>query len=279
MGEPVKREGIVARPGVHRRRDGSEEVVTKEELQRAIRFQNRIPLIVGPHPAGGYASPTDFVGTVTPYWDDAHNLLAGKFWFFDEEWERIPEEIRKRILSGELVKLSAGYEVGKVENGHQVGRKWDHLALGVDNPMHPDVGVNVRVEEEFPENFRTEQEAEIGSEKKAEQRPPEKAPVQQTMTFTKEQFDQLLAAIRPYPQPQAPHPAEEKLERAVAVVEQPKQAETVVVPTPPQPKPQVEPARTIPKDTSAPGEPEHDGLFKRGRTFGVPIAGDKTKKK
>ena len=46
----IKRKGIVARPGVHKNvLTGKDEVITWEELKRAIQFQNRIPLVLS-HP-------------------------------------------------------------------------------------------------------------------------------------------------------------------------------------------------------------------------------------
>jgi hypothetical protein len=129
-------------------------------------------LIVGPHPVGGWSDPTQWIGTVTTIWNDAEQQVDGEFWFFDEEWERIPEEVRKRIVNKEKVSLSAGYQVGKVEDGIQIGRKWDHLALNVQNPKQEGIGVNVRMEAELPENFRVEETPEISGKEAPAETPP-----------------------------------------------------------------------------------------------------------
>ena len=52
-----------------------------------------------------------------------------------------------------------GYETQTDDDKKQKWRKWDHVALGVRNPLMKDIGVNVRMEEDFPAQFRTEEEA------------------------------------------------------------------------------------------------------------------------
>jgi hypothetical protein len=199
----VRRPGIVARPGKHK-----DEVVTAKELQRAVQFQNRIPLIIGPHPLGGYSSPMDWIGTVSTKWNDTEQRVDGEFSFFDEEWDRIPPEVRRMILNRERINLSAGYQIGEVVDGVQIGRKWDHLALNVTDPLHDDVGVNIRMESEFPDNFRTEETPEIPGEEKKEQEPTPAAAPAITEDQVKGWITDAMAAVVASQKPKEQEPQE-----------------------------------------------------------------------
>ena len=172
MSLAYKRKGIVAKPGVHHNsRTGQDEVVTWEELKAAVQFQNRVPIVLN-HPQSGYINPDDRIGTVTQRVNEKAKVIEGEFWFFDEPeyWGQIPPDIKKRIVGGQEMKLSAGYKVGKVVEGRQTSRQYDHVALDVKNPMFSDVGIeegSVRMESKLPDNFRIEETPTIeGTEKK-----------------------------------------------------------------------------------------------------------------
>lgn len=180
MNLAYKRKGIVARPGVHHNfRTGQDEVVTWEELKTAVQFQNRIPIVLN-HPQTGYINPDDRIGTVTQRVNEKEKVIEGEFWFFDEPeyWGQIPPEVKKRIVGGKEMKLSAGYKVGKVLDGRQTSRQYDHVALEVKNPMFSDVGIeqgSVRMESKLPDNFRIEETPSIEGTEKKEQ--PKEQPI------------------------------------------------------------------------------------------------------
>jgi len=67
--------------------------------------------------------------------------------------------------------------VGKIVNGQQTSRQYDHIALDVTNPMQ-DIGIqegDVRMESKLPENFRIEETPTIeGDREKEPAKEPEK---------------------------------------------------------------------------------------------------------
>ena len=166
----IKRKGIVARPGVHKNViTGKDEIITWEELKEAVQFQNRIPLVLS-HPLKGYINPDERIGTVTQKANEKTKEIEGEFWFFDEPkyWDQIPVDLKKRIIGGKGIDLSAGYKVGAIVEGRQTSRQYDHIALDVKSPMH-NVGItegDVRMESKLPDNFRIEETPSIEGEKK-----------------------------------------------------------------------------------------------------------------
>jgi len=176
----VKRKGTVARPGVHKNViTGKDEVITWEELKEAVQFQNRIPLVLS-HPLTGYINPNERIGTVTQTVNEKKKEIEGEFWFFDEPkyWDQIPVDLKKRIIGGKEINLSAGYKVGPIVEGRQTSRQYDHIALDVKSPMH-NVGItegDVRMESKLPENFRIEETPTIVGDKKEEAPVPKTEP-------------------------------------------------------------------------------------------------------
>jgi len=169
----IKRKGTVARPGVHKNViTGKDEVITWEELKEAVQFQNRIPLVLS-HPLTGYINPNERIGTVTQRANDKTKEIEGEFWFFDEPkyWDQIPQDLKKKIIGGQHINMSAGYKVGPIVEGRQTSRQYDHIALDVKNPMF-NVGIetgDVRMESKLPDNFRIEETPTIeGIEQKKE---------------------------------------------------------------------------------------------------------------
>jgi len=240
--------GIVARPGTH-----GDEVVTADSLRRATWYQNRVPLIIGPHPAGGYAYPDDYVGTVGMKWNDKQQQVDGEFWFFDEKWDSLPDEIKRKLKANEEIKLSAGYETGTDEQKRQKWRKWDHIALGVPNPLIDDVGVNVRMEEQLPEGFRCEEEPVISGEKTEQTEEPK------TVSLTPAQLAQVIdtavekALTKQAETPTEEEPSEDDTEKA------PEQAEDAL----PEPEPEMVLPASAPKSKKTGGiEITEDGWWK-----------------
>jgi hypothetical protein len=256
----VKRKGIVARPGVHHNvRTGQDEVVTWEELKKAVQFQNRVPLVIG-HPAMGYIRPQDRIGTVTQVVNEKDKTIEGEFWFFDEPecWDQIPPEVKRKIIGGDEISLSAGYRVGQVVGGVQTSRQYDHIALDVKDPLHKDVGItqgDVRMEAEFPDDFRIEETPSIEGEKKEPQAAPAAQPVQDKEFWI--DYGRKMARLElleQQAQQQAVVPEKPVVEENT---EEPgPEQEDITVPAPPKPR------TVVPRGTSKKEGPDEDGLFK-----------------
>lgn len=256
-----KRKGIIARPGIHRRLDGTEEVITAEELKESVLFQNRIPL-VRKHPKEGTIDPADRFGTALARWNDEMQVLEAEYWFFEEEkyWNLIPPELQKKILdpSQPIKSLSAGYKVPKKWEGQYKPRQWDHIAIDEENPMQ-DIGIegSVRMESNFPDDFRIESESpEISGEKKEGSLPAKTEPYDPvalgiTIGKMQAQIDSLkeqLAEREVKQEPAAP----ERTEESVAV-----ETEEATTPDPPKAK------TTIPKGAAQKKDaPDDDGVFR-----------------
>jgi len=237
----IKRKGIVARPGVHKNvLTGKDEVITWEELKRAIQFQNRIPLVLS-HPTTGYINPDERIGTVTQTANDKEKVIEGEFWFFDEPecWDQIPPDLKKKIIGGQGIPLSAGYKVGKIIDGRQTSRQYDHIALDVTSPMF-NVGItegDVRMESKLPNNFRIEETPTIeGTEQKKEtpvavpkSEPHEPIALAVMIGELRAEVASLRAQLAERTKPAAEEPAEEPRPEPAAIPEQePPKPKTVV---------------------------------------------------
>ncbi|MHA2243266.1 MAG: hypothetical protein ACXACE_16845 [Candidatus Thorarchaeota archaeon] len=129
----------------------------------------------------------------------------------------------------------------------QIGRKWDHLALNVTDPLHDDVGVNVRMESEFPDNFRLEETPEIPGEKKEEPAPAAPAITEeQVKGWITDAMAAVLAAQKPA-EPEKPEEPEEAPQAEVAEVK-------------PDPVPEVELPASAPSKKSDDIEMEGDWM-------------------
>ena len=234
----IKKKGILAVPGEYKFGDTT-EVKTAEELKLAAQRQPILMLTQG-HPDGHIPLVSDYIGTVSQKWNEEKQRVDGDFWFYDEH---IPEHIRERIVNNKPVKISAGYTVDNVEEGIQKGILYSHIAVlrDGDDPKCPldKCGVNVRMESNS--KLRYEQEQEIDApkgtaDKETVQTPP-------SVTFTDEQFKQLIEAVRP-PVPEPPAVQKPEVEQKVIeeVIAEPS------TPTPPEPK--MEPEKVIPIGTS-----------------------------
>ena len=256
-----KRKGIIARPGVHRRLDGTEEVITWNELKEAVQFQNRIPLVLK-HPETGYINPKDRIGTVTQRANEEKQVIEGEYWFFEEPeyWNQLPKDLQKMILSGDEIKrISAGYRVPKSWEGDYKPRHYDHIAIDVDNPMQ-DIGISkgdVRMESKLPDDFRIEETPEISEEVKEGVLPAKTEPydpVQLGITIGKmqTQIEALTAKLAESEAKQTPPAAPERTEEPKAMV-----PEETTTPDPPKPKTTVPVGAASKRDA-----PDEDGRFK-----------------
>ena len=252
----IKRKGIVARPGVHHNpRTGQDEVITWDELKKAVQFQNRVPLVVS-HPPLGYINPDDRIGTVTQLVNERDKVIEGEFWFFDEPecWDQIPPELKRKIIGGAEIPLSAGYKVGKVVNGVQTSRQYDHVALDV-TPMFEDVGItkgDVRMESKLPQDFRIEETPSIEGEKKEQPAPPP-APKEVDKDFWIE-YGKKMARLEFLEQQQAAAQTKPAVEEPAEETE-PEQ-EGITEPAPPKPR------TVVPQGTTKREGPDEDGVFK-----------------
>ena len=251
----IKRKGIVARPGVHKNViSGKDEVITWEELKEAVQFQNRIELCIE-HPQNGILNPDDRIGNVTQRINEKNKTIDGEFWFFDEPkyWDRVPLDLKKKIIGGQEINLSAGYKVGSIVEGRQTSRRYDHIALDVKNPMFDYVGIekgDVRMESKLPENFRIEETPTIeGTEPKKE------APVPKTEPYDPVSLGVMIGEL--------------KAEIAALKAEKEKPAvEGTTEETRPEPEPIHEPEPPKPKTVIPQGSaakeagPDDDGLFR-----------------
>lgn len=252
----VIRKGTVARPGVHRRLDGTEEVVTIRELKEAAWFQDRIPLVLK-HPETGYINPADRIGSVRQFWNEEEQKMDGEYWFFEEDeyWGKIPARLQTLILddSQPIKTMSGGFRVPKEWDGDYKPRHWDHIAIDVENPQQ-NIGIeegNIRMEE-LPETFRIEETPEIAGKPKETPSEPEEAtsPILQLgitigelkaeNKVLRERLDAIVEQIAP---------KEEK--------EEPKAQEEATEPAPPKPK------VVIPKGAAkAAKETDDDGMIR-----------------
>jgi len=257
-----KRKGIVARPGVHRRLDGTEEVITWQELKEAVQFQNRIPLVLK-HPETGYIDPKDRIGTVTQRANEEQQVIEGEYWFFEEPeyWNKLPKDLQQMILRGDEIKrISAGYRVPKAWEGDYKPRHYDHIAVDVDNPMQ-DIGISkgdVRMESNLPEDFRIEETPEISEELKEGVKPAPAEPYDPvnlgiTIGKMQAQIDTLTAKLAESEAKQTTPPAApERTEEPEPVA-----MEETTTPDPPKAK------TTVPVGASSRKKdgPDDDGRF------------------
>jgi len=239
----IKKQGILAHVGEFKFGDRT-EIKTASELKKAVERQPIIMLTHG-HPAGHLPTVSDYIGTVSQKWNEEKQRVDGDFWFYDEH---IPEHIRERIVNDRPVKISAGYSVDRVEEGIQKGILYSHIAVLNEeaDPKCPldKCGVNVRMESNS--EIRYEQAQDIDKPEEPEKETVKPAPT--SVTFTDEQFKQLLETIRPVV-PEPPVVEETKVEEATKEV-----PEEPSAPTPPEPR--MEPEKVIPRGT-APSEAEY----------------------
>jgi len=258
-----KRKGIIARPGIHTKWDGTTEVITAQELKEAVQFQNRIPIVLK-HPVSGYIDPKDRVGTVSQKWNEEKQVVEAEFWFLEEEeyWGQIPKHLQNLIRdeSQPIKTLSAGYRVPKKWTGDYKPRQWDHIAIDETNPMQ-DIGIekgSVRMESNFPDDFRIESETpEISGEPKEGSLPPKAEPYDpvnfgRMIGKLEAEVESLRRELAESKATQTPIPAApERTEEKAA------EPEKTTTPDPPKPKTTVPVGAASKKDA-----PDEDGMFR-----------------
>lgn len=239
---------ILARAGYNEK---YKQDVPWDELKRSFMLYKRIPMIVAGESHHKPIDPNEAIGFVDAKIDDAEQVIRGTPVFYEERFHDVPAEIQRRLLHKEYVPASLGYEPFKDL------RKLDHIAIGVESPVFPDIGFHAE------DSFRHEETDGINKqepEATPEESIPEVKEAVQTglpsVTFTGEQFAQLLQTIRSL----APAPsqtteevveAQEKIRELAEARPSQTEAPPEEVQESPQPKPKVEPERVIPKDTVA----------------------------
>jgi hypothetical protein len=226
----IKRKGIIAVPGEYKYEDDI-EVKTAAELKAAAERQPIIMLTKG-HPADGFPSSKDVIGTVSQKWNEEEERVDGSFWFHEE---KIPNEIRDRINRQKPLPISPGFVVDRIgEKGEQEGIVYTHLAvLDGENARCPlgECGMNIRMDsEEGPRLVRFDQRKDLEApEEPAKEEAAEPAEAEPEPEKTEEEpeisdSDEDEATTQ---QPSS-EPVQENLEVAEPVEETPREPETVI---------------------------------------------------
>lgn len=257
--------GIIARPGTYRRKNGTTIIKTWEELKKAFSRTHELKLTLG-HPITPDKQPRpanvrDFLGRVLPIINEKKQVIEGLFQFYTEPWESIPEHIRNMIVNDQPIEISVGYTSETDTQGVQTGMLHDHVALLTDgeNPICPldQCGINVRLESDDGGHNMTYEEA-TSTKDEPEEPAKEKEPVTDEqvtglVSFTQEQFDRLISTIKPQEQPAVEAEAkplegesDDLQEKSEPQVEEP-------VPEPP-PEPSLEPERAFPAGKPSKGK-------------------------
>lgn len=244
--------GILARPGPYKYKWGT-EVKTWEELKKAFQRTPEIMLTLG-HPLNSDGTPRfpnkeDFLGRVIPVVNEERQLFEGIFKFHEEEWDKIPDDIRKKIVNDEAIAISAGFPPPRMEDGVQRDILYNHFAVLTkgENPTCPlgECGINVRLESDSGESIMTyEQSTSTRDEPEEQEKKEETTDGQATgssvISFTEEQFDKLISTLKPQEQPIADAGAEPLEEEK----SEPEETEEPEKATPQEPS--LEPERAFP---------------------------------
>ena len=271
--KPITFRGVVARPGVHKnRRSGKDEKIIWDELKRMAILYKRIPVVIAGGSHFGFIDPEEAIGIMDFLIDEKNHKLDGDGLIFREEdvQSRIPDDIKLKLQRKEFLPSSLTYTARVVE-GIQRGRKPDHIAIGVRNPMH--AGVGIHAEEDLPENIRWEETEGIGEDKKPEL-PDKKS------SFSIEELNYISDRVADRLESRFPKPAEQPVsepERPATEREEepekppePEKEEEVAEEKEPEPEPRHEPEKPIPK-----GKPAEKGIFESDdrRVISTPITG------
>jgi hypothetical protein len=259
--------GIIARPGTYKRKDGSTVTKTWEELRRAFQRTRELILTLG-HPTttdGKFRLPTtqEYLGRVLPIINEDKKVIEGDFLPHEEEWEKIPPDIRQALEEDLPLDTSTG-QMSRIIDGIERDALYNHVALLVngESPICPlgECGINVRVESDEGDITMTiEQATSTKDEEQPEEEVPQAPPAtQQNITFTPEQFSKLLETLKPQPAESGEEPAKSQPDE-----------ETEPAPEPPPKQPELEPQRAFPAG-DVPGEKRPD-LLKDDGSVVVPI--------
>ena len=271
--------GIFARPGWYTYKSGK-KYKSYEELKKAAQRQPELMVTLG-HPRNHDGSPrfpvvNDYLGRIIQIANDVKQRIDMVFKPHEEDWDKIPPELQVNLEADLPVAISAAFTCKDMDAEEQDGILYNHVGLlkDTEDPTCPlgTCGINVRMESDNGEI--SEMRYEQATSTKDEKEEPEA--VESPEFITKKDFEEFSTKVF---EMLAPKKTEETGVEPVKEETEEEQVPIVEEPTPPQPKPTIEPAQTIPKDTSPVEKEEpNDGLFKTGRTFGVEIAGEATKK-
>ncbi len=272
--KPITFRGVVARPGVHKnRRSGKNEKIIWEELKRMAILYKRIPVVIAGGSHFGFIDPEEAVGIMDFLIDERGQKLDCDGLIFREEsvQSRIPDDIKLKLMRKEFLPSSLTYTARVVE-GIQRGRKPDHIAIGVRNPMH--AGVGIHAEEDLPENIRWEETEGIGEDKKPELPEKKSSFSIEELNYISDRVADRIASHFPKPaeqpvsEPERPATEKEEPEEETPV---PEKEEEVVEEKEPVEEPRHEPEKVIPK-----GKPPIKGIFEKDdgtRVISTPITG------
>lgn len=247
---------VLARPGYNEK---YKREVSWEELRRTFLLYKRIPMIVAGGSHSGLIDPNQAIGFVDAKIDDKDQTVRGRAIFYKERFEDVPAEIQRKLAQDEHVHASLGYDQ------FDDIRKVDHLLIGAERPVFEDIGFHAE------SKFRYEETDGINKSEEAEEVPKKEEPTPvEDRGFNETQMSQIreiMTSLLPAPQET---PVEEVKEEEPKIEEPPAE-----VPTDPQPKPKVEPERTIPKEVP---KTSSDDLFSGvgTRVIKTPIPGSKT---
>jgi hypothetical protein len=235
----ILRTGVLIRPGEYTYSNGVVEVKTAAELKVAAERQPSFMITMG-HPADDL-NISDYLGRVNQTWDEENQLVKGEFLFYEEHFDKIPENIRKKIVNGDPLSISSGFSVEEVVNGVQTGILYDHLALlkeGEDAICPTSkCGINIRTESNTMSDKRYEQTSELtdgtNSTSPAEESTSEASSELENLKAEVAEMKELIEKLQT---PPPPTPAEPELEPVVEPVKNEEQAGQEVDAPEPEPE-------------------------------------------
>jgi hypothetical protein len=269
---------VLARPGFNKKYNRE---VSWDELRKTFLLYKRIPMIVAGGSHSGPIDPNNAVGFVDAKIDDDKQTIRGNAIFFKERFEAIPADIQSKLAYRTHVPASLGYE--------QFGdlRKVDHVLIGAKQPVFEDIGFNAE------DTFRYEDTDGINSDAKA--------PTVNTDTAKDTEIQALRAEIKELKElflssqkAKEPEQTKQHPETPVEVVKDAITEKDTITETDeallaqveaelsdlPTPRPQVEPERVLPRQTSASSDNSGWSTDELGHRFlSIHVAGQTEQKK
>jgi len=254
----VDTEMVLARTGYNPK---LKREVTWEELKRTFTLYKRIPMIV----AGGieHHNPIDpnlAVGHVDAKIYDDEQVIRGVPTWYKERFKDIPNEIQKKLASKERIYASLGYQ--PFDNI----RKVDHILIGAESPLFPDIGFNAEsgLIYEETEGMNNEEEAK---------KEPDIAEI--VRTEMDKQFKLWKETFFPQKEKEPQVSQEETAVEEHTTVEEIQEPLFAEEPQDSQPTPQIEPERTLPRTHTKPTRTTSDGMFELDgtRIISTPLGG------
>ena len=208
--------GIVARPGTYKRKDGSTVTKTWKELKASFTLTPELNLSLG-HPMTTDKkyrpmSVKDYIGRVQCVINEEKQVIEGIYKIYDEGWDKLPDHIKEKLVNDQPLEISAGF-MGKTGRSGKLSQTLhDHIALLAEgeNAVCPlgECGINVHMEtddgEEYIMQFEQSTSTKDGEPEKEQQTEEPKAQEPRMVTFTDEQFEQLMSRFEPKVQEKQP---------------------------------------------------------------------------